>query len=305
MSRIRREIWALLAVQVLFASNAVVGRLNVEYLGPRLLVLVRVVGATAIFLAFARRYGVKLPRSRGDLALALACGILGVSLNQTLFLSGLYFSTAIHSTIIGTTIPVFATGLAAAAGLERLSFAKVAGIGLALAGVLFLVRVEEFHLGQGVLGDLCFLANSLSYAGYLVLSRRLVQRHGAPTQIVWTFVLGLLTVLPVGLPGLSRLGTGAPLPWWLVLTVGYTVVFSTVFAYSLNAFAMRQVESSTAAAWIYLQPLLTVLMAIPVLGERPSPRAGIAALLIFGGVLLSTRGVAEGTVGTKGGEAAA
>ncbi|MHB8418512.1 MAG: DMT family transporter [Myxococcales bacterium] len=305
MRRVRREIWALLAVQFLFASNAVVGRLNVQQLGPRLLVLLRIVGAAGIFLALARRYGVQLPRARRDLALLCACGILGVSLNQTLFLAGLYYSTATHSTIIGTTIPVFAAAIAAAFGLERLTLAKCVGIALALAGALFLsgapafglrppageavrllARVEDFHLGRATLGDLCFVANSLSYAGYLVLSRRLVQRYGAPTQIVWTFALGALTILPFGLPGLAVLGSGARLPRWLWLTVPYTIVFPTVFAYYLNAFALREVESSTAATWIYLQPLLTVALAIPILGERPSPRTGVAALLIFAGVLL-------------------
>jgi len=302
--RVRREIWALLAVQFLFASNAVIGRLNVLYLGPRLLVLVRILSATGIFLVLGRRFGVQLPKARRDVALLFVCGILGVSLNQTLFLSGLYYSTATNSSIIGTSIPVFAAAIAAASGLERLSATKVCGIALALSGALFLAHIEDFHLGRGTLGDLFFVANSLSYAGYLVLSRRLVQRYGAPTQIVWTFVMGAITILPFGLPGLAVLGSGARLPWWLLLTVGYTIVFATVFPYFLNAFALRRVDSSTAATWIYLQPLIAVALAVPILGEHPSPRTGVAALLIFAGVLLSTRRGAEATVGPPGGEAA-
>lgn len=276
-------------MQLLFASNAVVGRLNVQYLGPRLFVLVRILAATAIFVAFWRRFGVTVPRSRKDLALLALCGVLGVSLNQALFLSGLWYSTATDSSIVGTMIPVFTAGLAIAFGLERLLWAKIAGIALALAGALYLARIDAFSLARVSLGDLLFIANCLSYAGYLVLSRRLIQRYGAPTQIVWSFLFGSLTILPFGLPGLGVLTSGAHLPGWLWLTVAYTIVFPTVLAYYLNAVALAEIESSTAASYVYLQPLLAMAMAYPILGETPSQRTGIATLLIFAGVLLSTR----------------
>jgi drug/metabolite transporter (DMT)-like permease len=286
----------LLAVQLLFASNAVVGRLNVVYLGPQLLVLIRILGATAIFAAFGRRFGVVRPRSRRDLAMFALCGVLGVSLNQSLFISGLWFSRATDATVVGTTIPVFTAALAVVAGLEQLRWTKIAGIVLGLSGALYLARVDNFSFERATIGDLMFVANSLSYAGYLVLSRQLIRRYGAPTQIFWSFFFGAITVLPFGLPGLRVLGSGTHLPGWLWLTVAYTILFATVFAYYLGAFALREVESSTAAAYVYLQPLMTMALAAPILGEYPSPRTAVATVLIFAGVLLSTRGGAREVV---------
>ncbi len=301
MPRLSRAIWALLAVQLLFASNAVIGRLNVQYLGPQFLVLVRIFGATAIFVAFGRRFGVVVPRSRRDLALLALCGILGVSLNQGLYLSGLWFSTATDASIVGTTIPVFTAALAVAVGFERLRWTKVTGLVLGLFGALFLARVDTFSLDRASIGDLMFVVNCLSYSGYLVLSRQLIQRYGAPTQIVWSFLFGALTILPFGLPGLRVLGTGPHLPGWLFFTVAYTILFPTVLAYYFNAFALREIESSTAAVFVYLQPLMAMGLAFPILGERPSPRTGLATLLIFGGVLLSTRSAPAETVPEAGG----
>ncbi|MHB1845732.1 MAG: DMT family transporter [Deltaproteobacteria bacterium] len=289
MRRVRPEIWALLAVQLLFASNAVVGRLNVEYLGPRFLILVRVVGATLCFAALARSAGAVLPSGRREFAWLALCGALGVALNQGLYLTGLSLSTATHASIIGTSVPVFTAAFAALAGDERLSWGRLAGIGLALAGALTLARLDTFRLSTRSLGDLLFIANSLSYAGYLVVSRRLVRRYGAPTVVLWSFAFGSLLLLPYDLPGLAILHSGAQLPRWLFATVAYTILFPTVLAYFLNAYALRQVDASTAAAFIYLQPLFAVTLAIPVLGEHPSPRTGAAALLVFLGVALSTR----------------
>jgi drug/metabolite transporter (DMT)-like permease len=291
--RFSRAIWALLAVQLLFASNAVVGRLNVLYLGPQFLVLVRILGATAVFAALGRRFGAMVPRSRRDLALFALCGLLGVSLNQGLYLSGLWFSSATDASIVGTIIPVFTAGLAIAFGLERLRWAKVAGIVLALAGALYLARADTFALDRASVGDLLFVANCLSYSGYLVLSRQLVRRYNAATQIVWSFLFGAITILPFGLPGLRVLTSGPHLPGWLFFTVAYTILFPTVLAYYFSAFALQEIESSTAATYVYLQPLIAMAMAFPILGERPSARTGVAAILIFVGVLLSTRGAAQ------------
>lgn len=289
MRRLRPEIWALLAVQLLFGSNAVVGRINVFWLGPRLMLLVRVVGATLVFLALARPLGAVRPGSRREALWLALCGLLGVALNQGLYMTGLSLSSATNATIIGTSVPVFTAAFAVAAGDERLSWRRALGIGLALAGALSLAGLDGFRLGRASLGDLCFLGNSLSYSGYLVVSRRLVRRHGAMTVVVWSFALGAIFLLPYDLPGLRVLGEPGPRPLWLVGTVAYVILFPTLLAYFLNAFALGKVDSSTAASFIYLQPIFAVALAVPILGERPSPRTGAAALLIFLGVLLSTR----------------
>ena len=227
-----------------------------------------------------------------------------MSINQGLYLTGLWYSSATDASIVGTTVPVFTGALAVAAGLERLRWTKIAGIVLGLGGALFLARVDNFSFDHATIGDLIFVVNCLSDSGYLVLSRQLIRRYGAPTLIVWSFLFGALTILPFGLPGLTVLGSGANLPSWLFLTVAYTILFPTVLAYYLNAFALRDIESSTAAVFVYLQPLMAMGLAFPILGERPSARTGIATLLIFAGVLLATwggaRAAADPEVGASG-----
>jgi drug/metabolite transporter (DMT)-like permease len=42
--------------------------------------------------------------------------------------------------------------------------------------------------------------------------------------------------------------------------------------------------------WVHLQPVITGLLAIPLLGEHPSPRLIPAAILIFAGVIITERG---------------
>jgi drug/metabolite transporter (DMT)-like permease len=283
----RPEIWALLAVQLLFGANSVAGRLALDYVGPHGLLVMRVCGATAVFwLVRLFQREASAPFSRADWWILVACSLFGVTLNQALFLFGLSLSTAVNVTLIGTSIPVFTVVMAAAAGHERISAGRLLGVALALSGVLYLAGVDHRGFDRASIGDLLILANSVSYAGYLILMRRLMLRHSPMQVIRWVFTLGAVTALPfVLLPGVVR---QTPVPLAIDLVLVFMVLGPTVMAYFLNNFALQKVESSTAATFIYLQPLIATALAVPLLGERPTVRTGVAALLVFSGVLVAT-----------------
>jgi drug/metabolite transporter (DMT)-like permease len=72
------------------------------------------------------------------------------------------------------------------------------------------------------------------------------------------------------------------------------VVFCTVAAYILNAWALKRVDSSLVALFIYLQPLIASTVAVVFQGERLGGETLLAAALIFGGVAMAIRSSAAG-----------
>lgn len=288
----RLELWALVAVQFLFASNAVVGRLALRTFTPLAIVVLRISGAALIFWvveAFAARRArpASLPFTRKEWGLLWLCALLGLALNQALFLVGLSLSTATNAAVVSTSIPVFTAGLAMLVGDERFALAKVLGIGLALCGAMAMAHLDR--LGAVSVGDLCFLLNSLSFAGYLVLVRRLARRHHAMRLSRWTFAFAAVLVFPLlAVTPLTVAGAASPVPPAAWAQALWLVAGPTVLAYFFNAYALERVESSTVASFVYLQPLLAAAVAIPLLGERPDARTGFGAVLIFAGVLLAS-----------------
>jgi len=278
----RREIWALLAVQVLFASNAVVGRLALRTFAPQAILVFRICGAATIFWIYGGREAWRERFSRRDLLLLVACAILGMVLNQGLYLFGLSLSTATNATVVGTTIPVFTVAIAMLVGDERFSGMKAGGIGLALLGVLSMVGVGS--LSALSIGDLLLVANCLSFACYLVLTRRMAQRHDPMVLSRWTFAFAALMVAPVAF--LSPIAH-APVTAGAVIEALFLVFGPTVLAYFFNAYALSRVDSSVVASFVYLQPAIAAAVAVPLLGERPGARTGVGALLIFSGLLLA------------------
>jgi drug/metabolite transporter (DMT)-like permease len=281
---------ALVLVQVFFASLAVTGRLVLPVVPPGVLVTFRIFGAAIALVAFNAVRGGPWIRDGRVLRRIALCGLLGVTVNQSLFLFGLRHSTAVNATILVSTVPVFTVLGSLLMGLEKPSRLKLAGIGLAASGAIYLVGPERLSLAPGVaLGNLLILLGMIAYSGYFLLSKPIVTQHDPITVSTYVMVFAALGVLPIGLPSvLSADLSGVSRSVWML--VAYIVAGPTIGAYFLNLWALRRASSNTVATFIYLQPLFAALAAPAVLpGESLTGRTIVAGVAIFIGLGLVIR----------------
>lgn len=280
---------ALIAVQIMFATWPIVGKVALRAVPSLSLVAFRVAGAALAFILIgALRGGVGRIQKR-DWPLLIASSLLGVVLNQWLFVKGLSLTSVINATLLGTTIPIFTLLVSIALRTDRASFRRIFGICLAAAGVLYLIGPGRAEFSATTrLGDLLIVTNSLCYGTYIAISKDLMRRYSALTVITWIFIVGSVATVPIGAISVSHvsLASVSPVIW---LAVAYIVLVPTVGAYYLNAWALGRVPPSTVAVYIYLQPLIAFSLAPLLLGEKLSWRTLVAALLIFAGVLVVTR----------------
>jgi len=286
-ARARREgVLALLAVQAAFGLSPLFARWTLERgvgFAPRSLVAWRILfGALALGGLAAWKHGRAALPPRAELGRLVACSLLGITFNMWLYLEGVQRTSVTHAGLLVTLIPVFTYGVACLARVERATPRRVLGIVVALAGALTVAfaRAGASDVHGDTTGNLLIVVNGLSYAFYLVLARALLQRHPTLVVMAWVFAGAL--------PALPFLWWGVPVwpaaPGTLVLTgFGYTLVFATLLAYVLNAFALARVPASTVAIFIYLQPLVAGTAGALVLGERLSLAMALAAVvLLFG-----------------------
>lgn len=292
---------ALLVVQFAFASQAVEGKLAMRArdlggagLSPLAIAMARMLGATLFFQVlelalrrFAPNFGASGLRratpTRRDHVWLIGLSLLGITINQTLFLLGLRLTSPVSAALLSVTIPVFTAALAVLARQEKPSLRLAAGLALALSGALVLTGVSDLDRGAALV-----LVNSLSYALYLVVGRRVIQRLGALTVIRWIFTWGALLFLPVGLLPLIALARD-PTPLGVAL-LAYVVVVPTIVAYLSNAWALGRSTATLVTIYIYLQPLIAAALAYAQLGQAVERRALLAAPLILLGVtIVATR----------------
>lgn len=281
-----RPFAALILVQFSFASLAVVGKVAVEAWGPLPVAGLRMFFASLLLAALALYASREMP-TRADLGRLFGLSLLGISLNQLLFLEGLSRTSAINASILISTIPVFTTALAIAFGKERARPSRIVGIVLAFGGALVLIGVGAFDLrDEATVGNILVVLNALCYSFYLVLSRPMLSRYRSTTVVAWTFLFGTLLILPLSAPQVAEVVHGpidARIAWAMV----WIILVPSVLAYSLNNYALKRVQSSTVAVYVFLQPLIGVTLALLVLpDERLTLRAVLGGLGILAGVIL-------------------
>jgi len=279
---------ALIAVQIMFGTWPIFGKLVLRSMSPTGLVAFRIFGAAAI-LTLVRKNALRFWRlPKNILAWILLASLLGVVFNQLLFVKGLSLTTAINATLLTTTIPIFTLIVSAALGYDRVTLRHILGICLAAAGVLYLVGPGRASFtAQDTIGILVLLLNSLCYGAYIAVSRNLFRRYGALNIITAIFLVGSLVTIPFAIVAWSAqdFRSVPPVAWALVC---YIILIPTVGAYYLNSVAVTHVSPAVVAIYIYLQPLLAFGLAPIVLGESWNSRTVVSCILIFAGVAAVT-----------------
>lgn len=278
---------ALAGAQVGFALFPILGKLVLTAIPPLLFSAFRA-AAAALLLEGIRRAQRTPERLRAsDVPRLILYGLLGVSFNQILFIKGLALTTAIHTTILTATIPVFTLAAAVLLRRERLSARAAAGIALAAVGALALLNARRFDWGSAPFrGDLLLLANGLSYSLYLVLSRPVLARYHFVTFTAAVFRYGAVLIVLLALPEVLRFSPGrVPAAGWVCLAG--VILLCTVIPYLLNSWALARTQASHVAFYVFLQPLLSTVLAILVLGEELTAKTVLAALLIFAGLAVA------------------
>lgn len=241
-------------------------------------------------VAAARRQ-LAWPSARDMLLFALL-GFIGITFHQWLQSTALLTSQASTTAWIVAATPVFMAILGSLALGERLGWVKAAGIALAGLGVLLVVSEGDFQalaIGRfGAPGDILVLISALNWAVFSVLSRRGLQRHPATRMMFCVMTTGwLFTSLQFfGWGQLEEIARFTPAGW---LGVGFLGVFCSGLAYIFWYDGLQALPSAQAGAFLYLEPLVAVVVAALVLAEPLVAASLIGGAIILVGVWLVNR----------------
>ncbi len=235
------------------------------------LLALRCMTATLFFVVYHKvAIKEKIKDKKDYFRLALAA-LFGVTLNQTMFLWGMSLTSRVNASVLMITTPIFVFLMAWLLKEERITIRKLAGLALSFAGATALILLgSESKLqisGASIQGDVLITLNAASYGIYLVLVRPLLLRYNTFTIIKWLFIFGSIPNIAIGIGPLLSMPF-EQLSYWGIFGIVFLILFATIFAYGLNAWAMKRVPSSAVGVYIYVQPVfVTLISAISGLGE--------------------------------------
>lgn len=278
---------ALLLVQILFGLWPVAGSAVMHHMSPAALIGFRLMLGAPLLALWAGLPWQK-PPSLPDLGRLALLGALGISVNQLLFAEGLLRAGPINASLSILLMPALTLVITTLAGIERPGVARLGGVALSFAGAALLLRVERLDLGdRATIGNLMLLCNVSAYSIYIVLARPILARLGSLRTMAWVFLFGALEAAPLTLPAMTRV-SWAGLPPQIHASLGFILLGATLATYLLNAYALRRVESSVVAVYVYVQPVIATVAAWLWLRHAPTLRTFVAGAVIVVGVALSS-----------------
>jgi drug/metabolite transporter (DMT)-like permease len=290
MHKSRVKTWAhlsLLAANIIYGINYSVAKAVMpDHIKPFALLSIRSISAAALFW-ITSLFIPKEPVKRNDLLFLFGCSFFGVVINQALFLVGLDMTTPVNSSIILSTNPIFAFVFAALILKERITFLKGTGLAIGLSGVLLLILHNGIPdlASSTFVGDVFSMVNTVSWAFYTVIIKRMLEKYHPITVMKWTFLFGMLTNIPAGYHQWSTMDWSAiPLTAWL--QIGFVIVGATYLGYLLITFGLRRLSPTIVSTYTYTQPIIAAYLAT-IMGQDHISIVMIAsALLIFTGVFV-------------------
>jgi drug/metabolite transporter (DMT)-like permease len=294
MTRITPRIALLMTLPpLLWAGNAVVGRLAVGSVPPLMLNFLRWSLAGLILLPFGW-HALRDPRA---IAVRwkhlLLIGLLGVGSYNSLQYLALVTTTPINVTLIAASSPVWMLLVGSMLHGEHPTRRQVAGAVLSLGGGGRGIA----RRGRAVVGDLYVLVAVVAWAFYSWMLARPPASMRAPQRPDWDWAGFLLIQTLFGLMGAgAAAGTEAALThasvhWngWVVAALLYVAIGPSVIAYRCWGLGVVEGGPSLAAFFNNLTPVFAALMSAAALGEAPHWFHAAAFALIVGGILVSAQ----------------
>jgi len=287
--------------QVIYAITFVVAKVIMrDHIGPFALVLLRGLGAIPLFW-LADLLFIKERTDKKDFPRLFLLCLVGVTINQTLFIKGLSLTSPISAAIMMITTPILVVVVAGFIIREKITWVRATGIIIGFAGAATLMLNSGLNAGgrdDNPFGDLLIFINALSWGTYLVLVKPMMKKYHTITILRWTFTFSMIFILPIGYRQLTEV------QWELFTPTAYAMLFFVIFfttflAYLLNIYALKELSPAVVSAYIYLQPVLTAIIAISTGNDSISWMKVFSALLIFTGVYLVSNSSMYG--GTKAG----
>jgi drug/metabolite transporter (DMT)-like permease len=273
-------VYAILVLQSLLASGThIVAKVIVRDVDPFTLTLVRsLISGGAMGLILLLRG--KMPRiRREDYRLVFGLSLLAIPINQFLFLVGIRYTIASNAALLYATTPIIVLVFSRFFLGERLTRRKILGVVLGFTGVTIVVFERGVSASmEFLIGNLIIFVAVLAWALYTVFGRKMIERYGAIEASCVTLIGGTILFIPIGLlPALGfPYGTLTGANWMQILYLG---IVTSVISYLLWNYALGRIETGKVALFSNLQPILTTVLAVVLLGQ------GVSAAFLFGGTI--------------------
>jgi drug/metabolite transporter (DMT)-like permease len=264
-------------------------KILVEELGPVEIFALRLAIGLPVLGGILLLKRVPLRFVRADAAPLFLGGAI-FTLHVLVQIGGLVTTTATNTGWLVSVSPLALAVLSFLLLRERIGWGGVAGIAVASVGILLLVsngRLTDLAWLQNK-GDWLVLASAHTWALYTVVTRDLVRRR-PPLAVTFGIMLiaAVFTAMLFVVSGdLGRARTLSPRG---IAALLYLAIPGQALGHWFWQEGVAQLGAARAGLYLYLEPLATLALAVPLLGEPLGPFTALGGALVLAGVWVGQR----------------
>lgn len=276
-----RIIIAIATSLIFWASAFAAIRLSLRSYSPGHLVLLRFLTASLILLVYALIVRMPMPKKK-DLPAMFFLGFIGITVYHLTLAYGELTVSAGSASILVSSAPIFTALLAVFILREKINFWGWAGILISFFGVTLVTMGE----GKGITFEpavILILLSAISASFYIVLQKPYLKKY-SPVQFV-TYAIWTGTFFQLYFSaGLFQSIKNAPIG--TTLAIVYLGIFPAALSYITWSYVLSRIPTSLAASYLYLSPVLAILIAMVWLGEIPTFLSLIGGVFTLTGVII-------------------
>ncbi|MBI4084673.1 MAG: DMT family transporter [Candidatus Levybacteria bacterium] len=286
LSKYKLAILALIFANIIWGAAFPIFKWSLENVPPYTFSFLRLFLASFLILPFTMH---KLTIKKQDIPDILLLSFFGITIPITAIFLGLLHAPSINGPIIVSSGPIFLIIFAMLFLKEHPKKKVIFGTFVSLLGVLFVILRPAFEkeLDSSILGNVFFLATTLGSVYHTIMVKKLTERYTVMTLTFWYLFLGSLPLLPLVASEVQTTNFIQHLNTQGLIGIGFGIIFSSFIAHLMYNFGVKQIHASEVGIFAYVDPLIAILIAIPLLGEVLTPVFIIGTLLVFLGIFIA------------------
>lgn len=286
-----KGVYIILTItSIMWGANAVTAKYVVEQLSPSMVTLVRFFWVSIILIMMAVFIeGKKAVLTRKQLPGIIALAITGIFLNNAFYFHGIKLSTATNAALLSAVNPAITAILSMLFLKEKLIATQLIGIIVSFIGVGAIVTKGAWYALVNLtfnFGDILLLFGSISWSLYAVLGRKVMQDLSAITSTAWAMLFGTMFFAIQAFYEKADFNVSLSLAGWGSML--FMIFGSGVLSFYFWNQGVSIIGPNRASVFINVIPLAGMVCAAIFLGEQILTAQLLGALLIIGGVCMTT-----------------
>jgi len=283
-------ILALIIANIIWGAAPPIFKFALENIPPFTLGFLRFFIPALLLLPFIRNFKVRDISPKDWLELILG-SFFGITINIAFFFLALQKTQSINAPIIASSGQVFLYILSIIFLKEKAKLKVFAGMMCALIGVVFIIlspvlfEGKSFSLGEFT-GNLFLVISTFGAVLHPLLYKNILKKMDTMVVTCLSFFIGSIAFLPMVVGELQSWNV-MMLDFRGIVGILFGAFLSSLAAYSLYNYGLSKISTEEIGLFTYIDPIVTVLIAAPLLHEYPTVHFFLGAILVFGGIFIA------------------